>query len=160
MDNKTLSTDLGFNIEYAKKSARLYSDSFDVRCIIIDARGEKLYSTGPCSFCNSISKNKKHRDNCRNAHLYGSYQAERFGGKYVFFCPLGLVHWASPIITDGIMSGAFVAGPVHMIEPEDFLLDEILEKNHLDSEKVNPYLEEIPVLKPERVNNLSEMLFI
>ena len=160
MNTENTGNSLGFNVEYAKKCAKLYSDSMQVRCIIIDTRGNTIYCDELCSFCKSIAKSCEYEENCRNAHLYGSYQAERFGGKYVFFCPLGLVHWASPVICDGAMKGALVAGPVHMVEPEDFLLDEILEKNNLNMEKIKSHMDEIPVLKPERVNNLSEMLFM
>jgi YesN/AraC family two-component response regulator len=100
---------------------------------------------------------------CAKAHLYGSYQAERFGGKYVFFCPLGLVHWASPITVNGMMRAAILGGPVQMVEPDDFLIDEIIRKNILDEgtfSELRSHIEKVPVIRPEVVNSMSEMLFI
>ena len=44
---------------------------------------------------------------------------------------MGLVHWASPITSDGMMKGAIFGGPVHMIEPEDFLIEELIVRTML-----------------------------
>jgi two-component system response regulator YesN len=159
--------DIGFNLGDAIKKVDDYSSSVGVDCIIIDTHGQLLYETSidnfACRFCHKIQGvlNKSH--SCLNAHLYGSYQAERFGGKYVFFCPFGLTHWASPIIYEGIMKGAIIAGPIQMMEPEDFLLEDILQKNNIPEKyllELNEYIKEIPIVRPERVNSLSELLFV
>lgn len=159
--------DIGFNLEKAKKAADVYSTSVGIQCIIIDSHGETLYNAcgnkGICKFCKTLENFLSGHQSCSNAHLYGSYQAERFGGKYVFFCPLGLTHWASPIIKNGIMKGAILGGPVQMVEPEEFLIDEIIQKNNVDDRtltEIRHYLKEIPIVKPEVVENLSEMLFM
>lgn len=159
--------DIGFNLERAVRCVEDYSNSVGVRCIIIDTYGQTLYDTygddNACKFCKRIDGILNKHQNCSNAHLYGSYQAERFGGKYVFFCPMGLVHWVSPIMVDGIMKGAVLGGPVQMIEPDDFLLEEIIQKNNVEETHLSEiwkYVNEIPVIRPERVNSLSELLFI
>jgi len=159
--------DIGFNLDNAKKIVDDYSNSVGVGCIIIDTHSQLLYETSivniACKFCHKIQGELNKSQSCLNAHLYGSYQAERFGGKYVFFCPFGLTHWASPIINKGIMKGAIIAGPVQMMEPEDFLLEDILRKNNIDEkylDEFNQYIKKLPIIKPERVNSLSELLFI
>lgn len=98
-----------------------------------------------------------------NAHLYGSYQAERFGGKYIFFCHMGLVHWVSPVTEDGIMKGAMLGGPVMMMEPDEFLLDDLIAVSGLDKatvKELSRHIHEVPIVSPEKVNDLSELLFI
>jgi len=159
--------DIGFNFERAKKCVDDYSNSVGVRCIIIDTHGQTLYETcidnGACKFCQKVKSVLGSNQSCLSAHLYGSYQAERFGGKYVFFCPMGLVHWVSPIMVNGIAKGAVLAGPVQMIEPEDFLIEDLIRKNgiievHID--EINYYIKNIQVIKPEKVNSLSELLFV
>ena len=159
--------DIGFDLDKAAKCADTYSSSVGVRCIVISSKGTTLYSSGgeknSCMFCRKIeSLTGKNRD-CSSAHLYGSYQAERFGGKYVFFCPMGLVHWASPIIIGGIMKGAVLGGPVQMVEPDEFLIEDIIRKSNIRDtqlDEVIKYIKEIPVIKPEVVNSMSELLFI
>ncbi len=104
-----------------------------------------------------------HAGICENAHLYGCYQSERFGGRYVYFCPIGLTHWASPILNEGNVVGALIGGPVHMVEPDDFLIEEIVEKNGIHPDHL-PLLQremkKLPVVSTVRVNSLSETLFL
>lgn len=159
--------DIGFDLNKAKKSADIYSNSVGVQCIIIDSHGKILYKTcrnkSVCKFCETAQDILTEHQSCSNVHLYGSYQSERFGGKYVFFCPLGLVHWASPITVDGIMKGAILGGPVQMVDPEEFLIEEILQKNNIKKEyldEIRLYINDIPVIKPDVVNSLSELLFM
>ncbi|HHW32301.1 MAG TPA: AraC family transcriptional regulator [Clostridiaceae bacterium] len=158
---------IGFNLENAIKCVDAYSISTNVRTIIIDSQGETIYeSCGNkklCKVCKSISTAGESSQSCSKAHLYGSYQAERFGGKYVFFCPMGFTHWASPITLDGMMKGAVLGGPVNMIEPEDFLIDDLIIRNNVSEQQlasIKENIHEIPVINPERVNHLSELLFI
>lgn len=100
---------------------------------------------------------------CENAHLYGCYQAERFGGRYIYFCPFGLTHWASPIMQEGIVIGALVGGPVHLVDPEEFLIEEMAEKTGIHSAHLPQLRREmaaLPVVSTERVNSLSEILYL
>jgi len=162
-----INDDIGFDFLKAKECIDAYSYSVGVQCIIMDSAGNTLYNScvqeEVCSFCKSIGHLFENRQDCTNTHLYGSYQAERFGGKYVFFCPIGLVHWVSPITVDGIMRGAMVAGPVQMMDPDDFLIEDIIRKFGIDENKMNQIrsaINKVPVIKPDVVNKLSELLFI
>ena len=138
-----------------------YSNAAAIPVILIDDSGETLFSSHEhelCRFCSVLCS----EINCSHVHLYGSYQAERFGGKYVFFCPLGVIHWASPITLDGIMKGAVLGGPVHMVEPDEFLLSDLFVK-YFSRDQLSVAIElakKIPVVKPEKVNSLSELLSI
>ncbi len=146
------------------KSANTYSASTDIPLILIDSKGDILYQTQipGCELCVKARQYMGERLNCRHAHLYGSYQAERFGGKYVFFCQLGLTHWVSPVMLEDQEKGALIAGPVLMINSEDFLLDELL-LQYLKPDQVEGLrqsLTTIPVISPDKVNELSNLLFI
>lgn len=159
--------EIGFDINKAIKNIEVYSRSIGSQCIIIDKTGATLYNAcgnkPVCGFCKKAQSILGQHQNCQNVHLYGSYQAERFGGKYIFFCPIGLVHWASPIISGGMMKGAVLGGPVMMIEPEEFLLDDFINRSNFSEEEIEElkkYINEIPVIKPEIVNNWAELLFI
>jgi two-component system response regulator YesN len=159
--------DIGFNLKKAMEVVDAYADSTGIRCIIIDSKGKILYEKHGKNInyilCKKVEKIFADNHICTNSHLYGSYQAERFGGKYIFFCPMGLVHWVSPITANGVLKGAVIAGPAQMVEPEEFLLEDILRKNNIDEKQVaeiKMHIEEIPVIKPEIVNSMSELLFI
>ena len=158
--------DIGFDFERARQCADTYSNSVGVQCIIINALGDTLYScciSSMCEICKSTDVPAGRRQLCSDSHLYGSYQAERFGGKYIFFCPLGLVHWASPITSNGMMKGAMVCGPVQMVDPDDFLIEDIIEKGIIDETRIDVFrkqINKVPVIKPDVVNSMSELLFI
>ncbi len=156
----------GFDIDAASKIAKDYKTVTGVDCFIIDLDGIVLFSTGEsvfCSLCGSLQALKCRPETCMHAHLYGSYQAERFGGKYVYFCPNGLVHWASPILKDGMMKGAVIGGPALMIDREEYFNDEVMKKGMLpegDALGIREKIEKIPYRDPEEVTSLSEILFI
>lgn len=158
--------DIGFDFDRARQCADTYSNSVGVRCNIINTLGDTLYSCGAstiCDICRNTVVPAGRRQLCIDSHLYGSYQAERFGGKYIFFCPLGLVNWASPITLNGIMKGAMLGGPVQMVAPDDFLIEDIIGKDIIDESQFAVFrkqLNEVSIIKPDVVNSMSELLFI
>ncbi|HZK27628.1 MAG TPA: PocR ligand-binding domain-containing protein [Thermoclostridium sp.] len=168
--------ELGFDCNKAIKAVQHYSNVTNLPAFLIDDTGSVLYSTYSenkfCKFCSDLMhpeetqptreyiQNSNSNISCRKVHLYGSYQAERFGGKYVYFCPLGLAHWASPITVEGMMKGAILSGPVHMLEPEESLIAELFAKYLDDEQLLNAinYSKSIPVINTELVNSMSEIL--
>ena len=157
-----------FDIETAKRIARDYKIATDIDCFIIDIDGNYLFSTnmdsGVCAFCRTFQLLSGRSDSCINAHLYGSYQAERFGGKYIYFCPIGFVHWASPILKEDMMKGALLGGPVLMKDRDEFFQEEFLQKSPAaspaDITLLRKLLDDIPYRKPEEVSSLAEILFV
>lgn len=150
--------DFSFDFEDAVRSVNAYSLSTKIDCFIMDSKGDPIYASNSSGqLCKSC------RDVCGGAHLYGSYQAERFGGKYVYFCPIGLVYWASPITVNNSMQAALVGGPVLMMAAEEFLLDDLIRQVDIGEERIKAlteYVKTVPVTEPEVVNSLSELLCI
>lgn len=156
-----------FNLDKAIKSIKAYSQSTGMESFIIDSTGKCIYSYNKnaelCDLCQKIQNSTNGASKCSSVHLYGSYQAERFGGKYVFFCPMGFVHWASPLIINDTFFGAFIGGPVLMVDPDEFMLKDIIKENGLSDDQVyelNEHISSVSIVEPERVNNLSELLAI
>ncbi len=57
-----------------------------------------------------------------NTHLYGCNEAYRWNGKYIYYCPLGLVFVASSISDDsGNLVGGTIMGPLLMGDYNDVL---------------------------------------
>jgi AraC-like DNA-binding protein/ligand-binding sensor protein len=136
-----------------------------INCVLLDSDGELLYScreeeTG-CTFCQTLENLIGQSLNCRNVHRYGIYQAERFHGKYVFFCPLGLVHVVSPLIINSSLEAAFLAGPVFLNDRRDFLTD-IKGKYEIPDEKMEllrDQISKIPRVDHAKLSNLTELLY-
>jgi len=141
-----------------------YSSATLFPCSVIDSSGNTVYSTSnfdkPC-FCSKVGSNCSNSISCERAHQYGSFQSFRFAGKYVYFCPLGLVHWTSAYITEDEKMYAILCGPVQLVEPDEFILSDFLKKHGID-EKLQDYLllaaKQIPVISSERLDSLSDIL--
>ncbi len=156
-----------FDLDKAIKSLKAYSQSTEIESFIIDSKGRCVYNFSKnselCYLCQKIQDATNKPSKCASVHLYGSYQAERFGGKYVFFCPMGFVHWAAPITISDTLFGALIGGPVLMVDPDEFMLSDIIKENGLSDEQVcelNEYINKVPIVEPERVNSLSELLAV
>ncbi|VBB04964.1 transcription regulator hth arac- type [Lucifera butyrica] len=159
--------DISFDLDKVKKSLYAYSRSTNIESYILDIKGKFLYKAGIsnnlCQFCGKLRLGPSSQTSCASVHLYGSYQAERFGGKYIYFCPIGMVHWASPLTSNGVIQAVLIGGPVSMLEPEEFLLEDIMKQNGIGESQLkdmNAYAQQVPVIQPEMVNDLSELLFL
>lgn len=112
-----------------------------------------------CAILNTLPRST--RVDCAGVHRYGTYQAERFGGMYIYFCPRNMTHWAAPIQIDGVTLASLIGGPVLMINPEEFLLEEILASHKVPPENLEELREAcyaIPYVSTARVRSLAEIL--
>ncbi|MFR8331760.1 MAG: PocR ligand-binding domain-containing protein [Oscillospiraceae bacterium] len=71
--------------------------------------------------CRRIAQLTGQTSHCEKVHLYGAYQAERFGGRHIYFCPSGMAYFAAPIIIGGRAAGSLVGGPVLIMDIDDYL---------------------------------------
>ena len=155
---------VGFDIRYAASSVLHYSRAVDACCTIIDNEGDVIFNTdgtgAPCRFCTKIQELFGNRINCTHAHLYGAYQAERHKGRYTFYCPIGLVHWASPIIVNEMLRGSVIGGPVLMEEVDDFIND-LIQKDESFKSHINELREELKSVKivdQDKLDSYAELL--
>lgn len=85
-------------------------------------------------------------------HLYGSNEAYRWNGKYVYYCPVGLVFTASSVSDDrGQLCGSLVAGPLVMGALQDTL-------DELPVPDLREAVSTVPVRPTAQVNHLSALL--
>ncbi len=156
------------DMEKAIDAARVFYQISDVNVTVIDLAANVLYSCdeagGQCSFCKRMRCGLGEGVDCDRVRLYGSYQAERFGGKYIFFCPMGLVFFASPLSVGGIMQAAYIGGPVMMVDPDEYLFEDLLARRgdmtQEDIAQARDTLGEIPHRDTVKTRYLSELLFI
>ncbi|MDC7226609.1 MAG: helix-turn-helix domain-containing protein [Spirochaetales bacterium] len=154
--------------EKAVAAAEHYSLSTGINCAVIDLEGAIVGgSRSPGQgqeFCRQLEKIFPGNElNCNQVHRYGSYQAERFGGKYMFFCPMSLLHWTSPLYRDGSVVGSLICGPALIIDSEDFIRNDLISGKNLPASEVFRLMKlaaDIPSVTTERSRSLSELLFV
>lgn len=83
-------------------------------CLTFNHRTKEFEGDKTC-FC----KKCINRLNYPNIHLYGCYEAERWGGKYIYYCPLGFI-FISVSLDEAFPGKTLVAGPILMGDAEDF----------------------------------------
>ncbi len=157
--------DLNFSFDKAAVAADNYQAATKTKCRVISISGKKLYGPAEdpiCALCRVLRKNSLELCSCKDIHIRGIRQAEEFGGKYIYFCSLSLMHWISPLIKDGVAVGGLVCGPVLTYNPEDFLINEFI-KEHLYSEelleKFRNHISKLQKIEPSRIKGLSELLY-
>ncbi|MEO8411901.1 MAG: PocR ligand-binding domain-containing protein, partial [Propionivibrio sp.] len=168
--------------EHLQAMAAHFASVSGVSCFPVDAEGKAFVDSSPsqagdgaasrevatasrnpgCLFCRSATLRKlANVADCPAIHRYGIFQAERFGGSFVYFCPAKLVHWASPVLVDGRIVGALIAGSVLMIEPEDYLSEEVrvpLSLTAGEAAALRAQFKQIPYVPPSRVSSLARIL--
>ena len=84
-------------------------------------------------------------------HLYGAYEAERWDGKYIYYCPRGLVFVATPPLLPGqAMEHCIVTGPIVMANDEEDAFEDIV--------PLSDGLEQMPRLTTAQARSLSELV--
>ncbi|MBP3382277.1 MAG: helix-turn-helix domain-containing protein [Clostridia bacterium] len=153
-----------FDHQLARSCAHAFYVSTTLGCIVSDTEGQILFEEGQgfthCPLCTYTGCS---RDMCTASHIYGMLEAERFGGKYIYFCPLGLTCFVSPIIGDEGTAAKITAGPFTMVEKQDFIDCELKGNLHLQGESLEcaiTALEQVPFIPPEQATELSNLLFM
>lgn len=152
-----------FERHLADQCARSFAEVAGAGCVVTDVEGRLLseygYGCASCQLCEAAGRRK---EACTAAYRQGLTEAGRFGGRYVYLCPMGLGLFATPVvIVEGEVMG-ITAGPFLMVERADYTSCE-LEQLHLPKTRLSragEVLEKIPEIAPDRVRPLSELLFL
>ena len=143
---------------------KIYNKVTGVLCFNIDEFGETIHSEGEhCKFCIKFKELSGNRCTCNQSHLYAGKQSEKIGEPYVYFCPSGLVHYATSMVIGGVFKGALIGGPIKMNNSDDFMVEDLVEIYNFstDSKKIlQSYVKNIPIVEPEGVRYLANLLYI
>jgi len=137
-----------------------------VQLIALDAT--PVYETGPyLDFKQTLLWLDRHVSGDLSAQtrasiVSGAMQSYRFGGRFFFYSPIGLFHFASPIITNGSHTATAVGGPVLMIPLDEYISSELAGKVTKDTslEELTRLLKAVPIVSPDMANTLSEQLLV
>ena len=153
------STATGARHEELFRWTDLYSKATGVATRVIDRNGAVLFASDigrSADFCTLAAG--KRGETCAKTWLYGTYQAERFGGRYIFFCRHSLLYWTTPVALGNGVRGAVVAGPVLGVRDVGFFESEIAPAS-ADVSTARERFVAVPYIEPGRVTALSELLF-
>lgn len=153
-----------FDLKLARECADAYSSSTGLGCTVSDTKGNALHSVGnSCTACTLCDIARRDRTGCIQAHAYGMTEAERFGGKYIYFCPMGLTCFVSPILGNTGSAAKITVGPLLMVELDDYIafeLEQSLDLAPAEIDRLLPTLRQIPHVPTAKVSSLSNLLFM
>ncbi len=94
--------------------------------------------------------------------IAGAVQSYRFGGRFFFYSPIGLFHFASPLIKAGRHVMTAVGGPVLLTPLDEYISFDLKDKLPVDIDRneLEQKLETIPSVSAEAANTLSEQLLV
>ena len=111
-----------FDLKLVKTCAHSFAVASGVGCPVSNAKGEILYVSGyGCASCGICRAAGRRPEDCTEAHNYGMTEAVRFGGKYVYCCPMGLTCFVSPIFCEEMIEAKITVGPFLMVDASDYL---------------------------------------
>lgn len=156
-----------FDLERAINIARDYAISTGMECLVLPADQSTIIN--PCEGmihdCLCYGFNSDVARMCINLHAEGAYLAKNAGSPQSYYCPMGLLHWASPVIVDGRIEAAFIAGHAFLNQSQEEILSfKSISGKHeklLSSyPKLKKSLLQSPVINDERLQSLKNMLDI
>ncbi|WP_418718436.1 helix-turn-helix domain-containing protein [Candidatus Allofournierella merdipullorum] len=150
-----------FDLTLARECAAAFSASNGLGCIVSDKKGATLAEYGyGCSACRICRLAGKPAAQCVRAQNYSMAEAERFGGRYIYYCPMGLTCFVSPLLGELDSCARITAGPFLMVEKEDFIDCELMALEEEQRARVVAELENVRVIPTATVNQMSTLLFM
>ena len=130
---------------------------------LLDEKGEVLDRIGPFpEYCDMFKKHLPQNETCEKLHANASQLALSLGETYIFSCHSGLNHIVFPLSSENALLGSIMAGPFLMDKPDSLMLSTVGEKYKISAADLLEMYEaadQIPVLKPSYVTQVSRLLF-
>ena len=120
------------------------------------ADGDGVISVFSCGCRCGITESCGRALGCRGVHCYAGEQSEKFGGKYIYFCPGGLLFIICPVEPGDYL----ICGPMSPVAGEDFDIDELCLSVGASPERVLAFIGEVPVITPEKTAHAANLLYI
>ena len=145
-----------------RECIRSFEQVTGLGCLFSAPNGNAICEVGhsvrQCGLCAALGKPQ---DICIVSRAHAWLQSERFGGKYIYSCPLGLTCITTPVQTDCDRVGYVTAGPLIMVDAEDYLQCEMQSctcpEQRTEAQEV---LRGIPFVPPERVEPIAKQFFL
>jgi len=153
-----------FDLKLAIECTEAYVTSSGLSCVVSDVNGTVLFEKGygypRCTICEAASLDK---ERCSSLQVYGMAEAERFGGRYIYFCPMGLTFFVSPIIGEEGSAAKITVGPFLIGDRDDYASFDLEQRLGLSPDIIQNVLaltDKLPCIPPGKVNALATLLFM
>ncbi|MDR0316238.1 MAG: helix-turn-helix domain-containing protein [Treponema sp.] len=151
-------------VRHYAKAANCIASVMGADCVSVD------YSINPkalffCSLCkryNPYSRDMASNEHpCTNMHRDAIKEARRFGGSYVYTCPIGFIFWTSPFYSGERFAGALMSSGFLAVEHQ-LAVERIFKvcKGEVPREEIERSLRDIPKKTSDEVKALAQMLLI
>ncbi|MDO4572264.1 MAG: helix-turn-helix domain-containing protein [Clostridia bacterium] len=160
----TCGNDISFDLKLADRCANSFYTATGLGCTVADSHGAVYAEYGAgCTSCQVCRLLRRDLSECAVSGQYGMNSAARFGGKYIYFCPVGFACFVSPIIVLDRIDAKITVGPFLMVVPEDFVAYELrilLQATDAQCRSINDILLAMPYVPSEKVEALSTLLMM
>lgn len=135
-------------LESVLHSARDLANSLCASFSVFEFSSRAFVPEASSSFCKKCSLAESGGCDSRTAHTYGCFEAERWNGLYIYYCPMSLAFLATVVFEARRAAYALVAGPLVMGSPEDLpAMDTAMAKT----------VPTLPEREPEAVNAMARV---
>jgi two-component system response regulator YesN len=151
-------------LKLAADCIRSFSKVTGLGALLCFPDGNVAYETGySCRSCTLCQRLHVSGDVCVVSRAKGWHEANRFGGKYTYSCPMGLTCIATPVEADSDTLGNVTVGPFLMVDEEDLLqceLSEYLNGAPALRGQALEALGQAPRIAPDRAEAIAQQLFL
>ena len=135
---------------------------------VLDTAGETLFVSSELESISGFLDGLRDILDCGDSDhislLYGCYQAQRFGGRYIFLAPSGLAYCVSPLSdAEGRLTSGAVAGPFLMTDYDEYIDIDVRWRRSLAEPSVAAIadgIRAIPIKTPVQARAINEQLFV
>ena len=170
MASQTIPADYGqlqrgiFDPCLVEDCAKAFASATELGAIVSSVDGSVLAEYGHgCASCNICELAGLPKSLCLKTYISGMREAERFGGKYIYFCAMGLTCFSSPVVVKETNEAEITVGPFLMVDREDYETCDLIDKHKLPPikrQRVMEALDAFPYIPPRKVNDLATLLFM
>ncbi|MDP4133483.1 MAG: AraC family transcriptional regulator [Bacillota bacterium] len=126
-------------LNFLSKYTHHFSNLCKVNCNVFDVNLKEIQGDSFCKECNCCDY--------KNAHKYGCFEAQRWNGKYIYYCRAGFIFIAVVLIDDlNRIDAGVLAGPVVMGNIEDFIQENTIS------------ISNVPNFETSIVNDMAEIM--
>ena len=147
-----------------KDNLSTFSNAVNITLSLLDKDGEILDTFGPdFTYCKLFQEATGKYCPCAQMHHHACQQAANLGEGYIFSCPAGLIHFASPISKNKAHVASVLAGPISLEYADINVIDVVLQKYDISLDyrsKMYAALNSVPLVEPFRARYLSKLLFL
>ena len=150
------------DMENASEMVESFAFSCGISCRLLAPDGATLLRQEPKgNLCEQCRMHMAGEQECARLHQYGIHQSDRFGGRYIYLCTMGMGWTMSPILLGGQIMGALSAGPIMIMDIDDYIAGNPALQREMqidDQERMNGILSRFPRRAPAELNYVSLQL--